>query len=112
MDTNKIILYAGGNYCKDFFSNYLPIRSNVYIDIKDELTFRIFSCFIDGTNRDFYYLSDVDPRFKYKIVEDIKSADYILCKDTSWLDKQEEYELIATKDEYGLFKRIALSISD
>lgn len=101
-DPETRLVYAGRHYCEDFFSRYLARRSKLYID--DDSYFYFYASQLDSDKRDYSYLSGVDPRFKYKIVKDVKNADYVIGKNPLKVDRKEYYELITTAGNYYLLK--------
>ena len=95
-DIEKRILYSDLRYYPDF-SEYIFLKSKVYLDVLDDEYVRYQFSFIDDEgdpDSECSYLSTVSPRFKYRITADIKSADYIICDHCEPYDN-DKFELLA-----------------
>jgi hypothetical protein len=95
------ICYFQNSHFPSFLSN-LPLKATVYI-YNDEQLKLFYNCFIEYFEGDYSHLAAIDSRFKYKIVDSIEEAGYIVCKDCLYLDIK-EYELIAHTNGYHLYK--------
>jgi hypothetical protein len=102
MNPKKETVYSVPCVCVDYFSSHLPTRAKIYIANMPDYYDFYSSCFLDG-KKDYSYLATIDPRFKYKIVDCVENADYIIGKASLRLEHP-EYKLITSTGKRCLFK--------